>query len=364
MKKTLSDYLGEIPEFRRQNKNFAHPLLDILLLSICALFHGAEDFEEIEEFGKVKESYLRTFLSLPNGIPSHDTIRRVFLRLDSQVFNEKFMTWIKELLSALNLSYQHTSIDGKTLRGTKTGLHLVHAVASELGVCLGQVKTDEKSNEIKAIPTLLEMLALKGCIVSLDAMGTQKEIVKKIVEKEGEYFLALKGNQKTLLEQVERQFELEKPEDSMESTDFSGSHNAVVNYHVGVCHDLKWVENAHEWEKLQSVVRVKTQSSKRESQIRYYISSVPKLPANKAYGLAKGHWSVENKLHWQLDVTLKEDSKRNRKDFSAENLSLLRKILLNVAQTLEPKLSKKKIIKKMIWDPDFCIKMLAKIIAL
>jgi DDE_Tnp_1-associated/Transposase DDE domain len=194
MAHTLSDYLGEIPEFRRQNKNFEHSLLDILLLSICALFNGAEDFQEIEDFGKQKIEFLRTFLPLPNGIPSHDTIRRVFLRLDNQVFNEKFMSWMEGLLTELNLPFKHISIDGKTLRGSHTNLHLVHAVASELGVCLGQLKTAQKSNEITAIPNLLDMLNLKGCIVSLDAMGTQKEIAKRIVEKEGDYFLALKGN--------------------------------------------------------------------------------------------------------------------------------------------------------------------------
>jgi hypothetical protein len=187
MERTLSEHLSEIPEFRRQNKNFAHPLLDILLLSICALFHGAEDFEEIADFGRAKEDFLRGFLSLPNGIPSHDTIRRVFLRLDYQIFNEKFMAWVQDLMRDTSLPYQQVSIDGKTLRGTRTGLHLVHAV----GLCLGQVKTADKSNEITAIPTLLEMLNLQGCIVSIDSMGTQKAIAKQIVTIQGDYLLSL-----------------------------------------------------------------------------------------------------------------------------------------------------------------------------
>jgi predicted transposase YbfD/YdcC len=338
--------------------------LDILLLSICALFNGAEDFQEIEDFGRQRMGFLRTFLSLPNGIPSHDTIRRVFLRLDNQVFNEKFMAWVRDLLTGLGLPFKHISIDGKTLRGAHTNLHLVHAVASELGVCLGQAKTDEKSNEITAIPNLLDMLNLKGCIVSLDAMGTQKEIAKQIVGKGGDYFLALKGNQKTLLEQVGQQFSLEKADSYFEVQDFVGSHNAVTSYQIGVCHGPKWVENASEWTNLHSVVQIKSKSNKGQPDVRYYISSIAKLEAEQAASLARGHWSVENKLHWQLDVTLREDGKRNRKDASAENLSLLRKILLNVVQTHEPKMSKKRIIKKMIWNPEYCLQMLAKIIAI
>jgi predicted transposase YbfD/YdcC len=362
MKHPLSAHLSEITDFRRQNKNFAHPLLDILLLSICATFNGAEDFHEIEDFGKEKESFLRTFLELPHGIPSHDTIRRVFQYIDNDVFNAKFRAWMQALLDSLNLTYQHISIDGKTLRGAKTGLHLVHAFASELGVCLAQVKTDEKSNEITAIPNLLDTLYLKGCIVSLDAMGTQKEIAEKIVAKEGDYFLALKGNQKTLFEQVKQQFAIEQAESSFKITDFSGSHRAVTAYEVGVCYQLKWIENASEWVNLQSVVCVKSKSNKRQEEVRYYISSVANLQAEQAYKLSPQHWSVENQLHWHLDVTLKEDSKRNRKDESAQNLSLLRKILLNVAQIKEPKLSKKRIIKKMMWNQEYFLQMLSEII--
>jgi hypothetical protein len=169
MNKPLSVHLSEIPDFRRANKNFRHALLDILLLSILANFHGAEDFEEIAFFGKGKEDFLRKFIAFKNGIPSHDTIRRVFMHLDSAIFNTKFSAWVEDCLIDLRLTYKHISIDGKTLRGTKSGLHLVSAVASELGISLAQVKTDEKSNEITVIPELLDLLSLKGCIV---AMGT------------------------------------------------------------------------------------------------------------------------------------------------------------------------------------------------
>lgn len=363
MNRPLSEYLSEIPEFRRQNKNFAHPLTSILLLSICAIFHGAEDFYEIEDFGHERKDFLSGFLSFPHGIPSHDTITRVFRKLDSAQFNDKFMAWMRDLLADSNLTPKHISIDGKTLRGAKNKLHLIHAVSTELGVCLGQVKTAEKSNEITAIPNLLEMLYLKGCIVSIDAMGTQKDIAAKIIEKEGDYFLALKGNHKTLLEQVQHQLSTSTDTDTFTKADFSGSHNAVTEYEVKVCHDLTGVANAAEWAGLQSIASVQTTSDKRGTETRYYISSIEKLTAQHAYHLSRDHWSVENQLHWQLDVTLKEDSKRNRKDCSAENFSLLRKILLNRVQMQEPKLSKKRIIKKMAWNPEYCLQMLAKIIA-
>lgn len=362
MNKPLATYLSEIPEFRRQNKNFAHPLLDILLLSISAVFCGAEDFEEIALFGKEKESFLKKLIPFANGIPSHDTLRRVFMLLDSAIFNEKFMSWVSDLLSAQELSFKQISIDGKALRGTKTGIYLVSAVASELGISLGQVATEEKSNEIKAVPELLDLLYLKGCIVSLDAMGTQKEIAKKIIEKEGDYFLALKGNQKNLLEQVQKQFELEKVAQNYQFSDWTGSHNEVVDYEVSVCHDLKWVENAQEWTKLNSLARIKSTSPQRGEYVRYYISSVKELKAEEAMQYARNHWAVENKLHWQLDVTLREDQKRNRMGFSAQNLSLLRKILLNTAAKQNTKLSKKKMIKKMMWNEDYFLEIIAQII--
>jgi hypothetical protein len=170
------------------------------------------------------------------------------------------MAWVQDLMRDTSLPYQQVSIDGKTLRGTRTGLHLVHAVASELGLCLGQVKTADKSNEITAIPTLLEMLNLQGCVVSIDSMGTQKAIAKQIVAKQGDYFLALKDNHRTLFEQVKQQFTLEKADEVFDTQDFLGSHNAVVSYQVSVCLHFKWVENATEWEQLQTLVRVKTQN--------------------------------------------------------------------------------------------------------
>lgn len=357
---SLSSYLSEVPDFRKQNKNYLHDLQDILLLSVCAIFHGANGYEEIADFGNEKKEFLQNFLRLPNGIPSHDTIRRVFLHLDSVFFNSCFMNWISACIKDLGLSYQQISIDGKALRGSKTGIYLVSAVASELGLSLGQVQVEEKSNEITAIPALLGMLYLKGYVVSLDAMGTQQAIAQQIVEKEGDYFLALKGNQKHLLEQTELTFKVEKADDIFETQDWSASANQVVEYKVEVSSNCKWIENLANWLGLVTLIKVTTNSSLRGEHIRYYISSIKNLSAKQAYQLARGHWAIENKLHWQLDVILKEDEKRNRKDNSVHNLALVRKIILNAAKMYETKLSTKKMINKINWNTSYAEQLFTK----
>ncbi len=352
MFKGLNGHLSEIKDFRRRNENFQHELLDILMLSICAVFSGAEDFVEIELYGKQKKSFLEGFIPLEKGIPSHDTIRRVFLHLDPEVFNAKFMAWVQECLKKLNLEYRHISIDGKTLRGSKSGIHLVSAVASELGISLGQVKTDEKSNEITAIPELLDLLLLKGCIVSIDALGCQRDIAKKIVDAEADYFLALKGNQPCLRKEVEEQFSHTYRDEPHRESLWTASHNGVVNYQVAVCNRIDLIGEADKWKGLASLIRVET-STEKGRETRYYISSIKNLSQKQAMGLAQNHWSIENRLHWQLDVTMREDEKRHRTKFAPENLSLLRKLFLNMAYARNEKISKKKLLKKMAWDDDF-----------
>lgn len=366
MAKTLTYYLSQIEDFRNQDtQNFRHPLLDILLMSICAIFSGAEDFEEIAEFGKDKQDLLSKFIDFPHGIPSHDTIRRVFLHLDAQNFNRQFMAWVQDCLEGLGLSFRQITIDGKTLRGSKTGIHLVSAVASELGMSLGQVKTAQKSNEITAIPALLDLLIVKGCIVSIDAMGTQHKIIEKILEKKGDYFLALKGNQKELFEQVKEQFLLEQQScENYQTSAWTGSHNQVVHYQVQTCKDFKWVANKENWQELNALIKISTQSPNRGIEVRYYISSLKDLTPQKAYDLARGHWAVENKLHWQLDVSFKEDQQRHRTGNAPENLSIVRKMVLNTTIIKEQKLSKKKILKKMAWNESYFLEMMKKILHL
>lgn len=364
MEKTLLDYLSEVPDFRQENKNFRHSLLDILFLSICATFSGAEDFEDIALYGEDKLEFLQTFLPFTHGIPSHDTIRRVFMHLDSEAFEKQFMAWIQASISEVGLSGKQISIDGKTLRGSKKGIHLVSAVVSELGLSLGQVKTDAKSNEITAIPTLLDMLDLQGCIVSIDAIGTQHSIADKILEKGGDYFLALKGNQGDLFAQVQDQFARKGASEIYQVSDWAASHNQVVDYEVAVSQDFSWVDNAPRWSKLNSLVKVTTQSPLREKEMRYYISSLDNLSGAKAYELARGHWRIENQLHWQLDVTFKEDQQRHRTGNAPQNLALIRKIVLNSAHMYQKGLSKKKILKKMAWNEQYCLEMIKKVLQL
>lgn len=359
MSKALRDYLQEVPDFRRENKNFRHSLLDILLLSVCAVFSGAEDFEDIALFGREKREFLQKFIPFANGVPSHDTIRRVFMHMDTGAFNEQFIGWMEASIG--ELSGKQIAIDGKSLRGSKTGLHLVSALVSELGLSVGQVKTEAKSNEIKAIPDLLDLLYLRGSIVSIDAMGTQQAIVEKIVEKEADYFLALKGNQKELLAQVEEQFARKGAQQTHLCSDWAASHNQGVNYEVSLSHDLSWVENASAWKGLQCVVKVESQSELRGKETRYYISSLTDLTAQKAYELARGHWRIENQLHWQLDLTFNEDRLRQRTEKGPENLALVRKIALNVAHMHEKKLSKRKFLKKMAWNENYCSEVVTKV---
>lgn len=356
----LQEHLSEIPDFRRHNQNFKHELLDILMLSICAIFSGAEDFEEIEYYGEQKLSFLQKFIPLTNGVPSHDTIRRVFMLLDSSVFNSKFMSWIQDVTTSLNIDYKQISIDGKTLRGSKSNIHLVSAVASNLGLCLGQVKVNEKSNEITAIPDLLSLLHLKGCIVTIDAMGCQKKICDQIVEAEADYFIALKKNQQTLHTNVSQQLRMCKKAQTYQKTLYTGNHNEPVTYKVTVTKQKEWFDQPIEWPSLFSMVKIETIRDA-ATEIRYYISSLKTLTCKEALEYSIGHWSIENQLHWQLDVTLKEDEKRLRKGFSAENFSLLRKMLLNTAYLHKEKVSKKKLIKRMAWDEQFFLEMLGKL---
>ena len=318
MEKSLITYLEGVPDFRQANKNFRHSLLDILLLSVCATISGAEDFEDIALFGSEKRSFLEKFIPFANGIPSHDTIRRVFMHLDSSSFNRQFMSWVEATVG--DMGGRQIAIDGKTLCGSKTGLHLVSAVVCELGVSLGQVKTEAKSNEITAIPALLDLLYIRGSIVSLDAMGTQHAIIDKILDKEADYFLALKGNQGILFNQVQQQFALKGADEVYVCSDWSASHNQVVKYEVSVTQDVAWVGNATQWRGLQSLVKVVTENPLRGTETRFYISSLHDLSAHKSYELARGHWRVENQLHWQLDITFHEDQLRHRTALAPEIL--------------------------------------------
>jgi predicted transposase YbfD/YdcC len=323
------------PRFSRRRR---HHLLDIIIVALCAVMCGAKDWQQVEAFGKLRLDWLRRFIALANGIPSHDTFERVFDRIDPSAFHQCFQKWVAALAEKLDI--KHIAIDGKTVRGSgssKLGpLHLVSAWASEHHLSLGQVATAAKSNEITAIPELLELLDLNGAIVTIDAMGCQKAIASKIVERGGNYLLVAKDNQPTLLDNIQKAVG-----DALE-TDFQGlhhdqfstedkGHGRVEKRHYTILIDPPGIEQKEEWEGLRVVGMVVRERQVGEAEptieASYFISNTVQSAKTFAKVL-RNHWGIENNLHWQLDVTFAEDANRFTKRNGAQNLALLRKLAL------------------------------------
>jgi predicted transposase YbfD/YdcC len=334
-----------------------HKLFDILFLAVSAMLGGANDFVAMERFGYAKWAWLKKFLDLPNGIPSHDTIGRVFALVDAEQFVKCFLGWVQSVhqVSAGEI----VAIDGKTARASldrakgKSPLHVVSAWASANRVVLGEVMVDEKSNEITAIPKLLQMLELHGAIVTIDAMGCQKEIAAKVRERGGDYVLAVKGNQEHLEEDVIQAFaavdegEKRLPRSSR-STKRTKGHGRVETRQCEAMPVPKELRHLEEWKDLRTicrVIRVWTEKGEERSEVRYFISS---LPAD-AVALAKailGHWGVENGLHWVLDMFFNEDRNRARTDEAAANLAVLRRWIITLLRqdtTLRASIEKKRL---------------------
>lgn len=341
-----------------------YDLLDILFMSICAVICGEEDYVGIWDWSCDNESWLRKYLAMDNGVPSHDTFGRVFQFLDYEEFSKCFVNFTKDFCE-LTMG-EVVSLDGKCLRGSKDkslgkkGIYMVGDWANEAGLLLGQVKVDDKSNEITAIPKLLELLVLKGCIVTIDSMGCQKAIASAIIEKEADYILALKGNQKSLEEQVERSFNCEKVQDSF--TTEEKSHGRLETRKCEIISDLKWIEQVEEWKNLSAIVKVTAQRTiiseqKTSTEVRYFIASQV-FTAEKMLKSIRSHWGIENNLHWTLDVAFNEDSNRNRKDNSAQNFSFLNRIALNLLKKENSKISIKRKRNKANRSPVFLEKIL------
>lgn len=342
---SIQAHFSVLPDPRIDRRR-RHKLLDILVISLCAALCGIDDWAGVELFATLKEDWFRTFLELPGGIPSHDTFGRVFSRLDPKAFEACFRSWVAALAEAATGGV--VAIDGKSLRGSfdtasgKSPLHMVSAFSASSGLCLGQVATDAKSNEITAIPALLQTLALKGCIVTIDAMGCQKEIAKQIVvDAKADYVLALKGNQGRLHQDVRDYFEAptepwkDAPHSVFEET--GKGHGRIEIRKVIATDDLGWLSQRKEWRGLTSIAMVESTriiGEKETTERRYFISSLP-ADAAKIGRAVREHWGIENRLHWCLDVTYNDDASRIRKDHGPQNMTVLRRLAVNLLRQIE-----------------------------
>lgn len=347
-----------------------HSLVDILTISTLATISGADGWEHIEMFGKIKQKWLSKFLKLPNGIPSHDTIARVFSRIDPGEFQNAFLKWVQNI--KINVKGKVIAIDGKALRRSfdnatgKSALHLVSAWATEANLVLCQCKVSEKSNEITAIPKLLDFLDISGAIITIDAMGCQKNIAEKIRKEKADYVLALKKNHSEFYSEVQYLFDTglkssfrNMMHDVHECID--GGHGRIETRTCYCLNAMDWFPNNEEWKDMKTIAMVKSvveNGSKQSEQTRYYISSLP-LNAQNLAKAVRQHWGIENSLHWVLDVTFREDESRVRKGNASENLAIIRRIALNIIKRKKPKgMSAKKALLAASWDTDFALQTL------
>ncbi len=349
-----------------------HLLIDIVAIAILAVISGADGWIGIETYGQAKHEWLKEFLELPNGIPSHDTFSRVFARIDPNEFQKCFASWINSITGKLGLEV--IAIDGKTLKQSydrnekQKALHIVSAWSTSHQLVLGQQRVDKKSNEITAIPALLEMLEIEGSIITIDAMGCQKEIASLIIKKKADYVLALKANHKNLHKEVEKWFELAEKE-NFQGQEYSyhqeveSGHNRIEKREIWTVpiSSLPGLNNQLIWKGLSTVTMVISERrlwNKTTKAVRFYISSLE----NNAVKIAKAirsHWGIENKLHWTLDVTFSEDNSRIRRDNSPENFSLLRRLAVNLLKqetTFKGSLKMKRY--KAAMDNNYLVKIL------
>jgi len=357
----------------RLDRNKLHSLNDILAIAILATICGAEGWSDVAMFGRSKRAWLETFLDLPNGIPSHDTFGRVFAILDPGEFENCFMRWTAALARVTD--DELVSIDGKKIRGSldavngKDAINVVSAWAQKNHLVLGQVATDTKSNEITAIPRLLDLLDLANATVTIDAIGCQKEIVRKIVDGEGDYLIQLKGNQGTMHEEVRELFthSIEHGWADMEHVfheEIDAGHGRIETRRVWVTGEVDWFQDRDQWAGLRSFACVECErddGEKHETERRYYISSHRGDDGPAMLERIRGHWGIENKVHWVLDVSFDEDHCRVRQGNAAENLSRLRRLSLNLLKReTSAKVGIKAKRKRCGWDPDYLLEVLAQ----
>lgn len=332
---SLIDHFASIPD-PRIDRTRRHELVDILVIATCTLLCGGEGFNDMEDFGKAKEEWFRTFLKLPNGIPTHDTFNRLFAALAPNRFLDSFLAWTQSLRKAVG--EEIVAMDGKALRRAmrKGGMpYVVSAWAVRNGLVLGQLRVDEKSNEITAVPKLLRALDLAGCIVTLDAMGCQKKIAREIIEADANYVLALKGNQETVHDEVRLYLDdaiLNAPAELARTETVEKDHGRIETRRYRQSDRLAWFADRKEWEGLRTVGVIESTreiDGKIQTERRYFLSSLP-LDIHRFANAVRSHWGVENQLHWVLDVQFNEDQSRARSGHAAENLATLRRLALNL----------------------------------
>jgi predicted transposase YbfD/YdcC len=366
MNSKLSDVFSSVSDPRRPLRRL-HKLNDILLISVLAIICGAETWNNIEEYAQAKKAFLKKFLELPNGIPSHDTFNRVFAIINPEEFEQSFMDWVASIVTIKN--GELVSLDGKTIRGAKSKgkkspFHVVSAWAHQSNMVLGQLMTDEKSNEITAIPKLIELLELEQTVITIDAMGCQENIATKIIDNQANYILAVKNNQKNLFEDIEFSFNRTASKKIDVSQTLDGDHGRIETRTCSVISDMSDIENTKKWKNLSSIIKIEStrefKNSERstETSIRYYISSVEDTSTYFQHAI-RSHWAIENKLHWTLDVAFGEDASRKRTGNAARNFSTLLKIALNLLKNEKStKVGVKGKRLKAGWDEGYLIKVL------
>jgi predicted transposase YbfD/YdcC len=362
------EYFKDLPDPRQLGK-VVYPLGEVLLLCLLAVLGGAETFVDIARFGEKKLGLLRRFRPFRDGTPSHDHLGDIFATLDAEAFQRCFVAWAAALTGA---PADVIAIDGKTLRrsyqkkGAKAPIHMVSAFAARQRLVLGQVKVAEKSNEIVAIPALLDMMAIEGAIVTIDAMGCQRDIAQKILDKKADYILALKGNQGTLREDVEL-FASEQKANGFKDTKVSrhktvdGDHGRIETRTITAIHDVAWLQERHDWPGLRGIVMIESTreiGEEIERETRFYITSLVLL----AYALGpiiRSHWAVENSLHWVMDMIFRDDECRIRTDHAPANFTTLKHMAHNLIRKAPGKDSLRLKRKIAAWDDDFLAGLIA-----
>lgn len=342
MKKlSLMEVLEGIEDTRR-HRSVMYPLHEVLIIMLLAVICGATSYAKVEMFGVSKQAWLKKFLKLEYGIPDACTFRNVIKEIDTKKLHDVFCKWMKSVVYELT---GVVAIDGKEARRTRDAnnrpLHVVSAFSYECGLVMGQIACEEKSNEITAIPKLLEMLEIRGCIVTIDAMGTQKEIAEKIIDKDADYILSLKENQKTLYNDVKLYIDdISKDTDVINSSAYHKTvekgHGRIEIRKCVISEEIDWLHNKNEWKGLNGIGAIYCtieENGKKTKQSHYFIYSCKGLTAEQIMKHKRHHWSIENSLHWVLDMAFREDESRARKDNSAENFNVLRQIALNILKS-------------------------------